>query len=359
MISLRLCEFSVYLSFCRLFCSIRGTLSSFFSVSLNLGIVIGYVLASWMDYFQVPYVIIAITVGYVLLFVWLPESPDYLAHLARKPERARAAYEFYGNNRVRAGGNEEVTVEKGSNGSAIDGEVVEEQRAKITLADFKDVAVQRGIAISFSLIILADTCGIFAIENFMTELFHWAKIELDVYVATIVVGVIQVVGAVIATIFVDRFGRRFLLISSCLGTAVCFYALGFYFLVLPKPEYQSLVDQLQWLPVVSIGAAVLIASIGIATLPFYLISELTPVKLRGVITSVSLALSWIFAFLIVQYYHALVEGLGTAGTFWFFATSCVLELLVVYFFLPETKNLSFDEIQEKLRLSLFVAPRNV
>lgn len=319
-------------------------------MSLNLGIVIGYVLASWMDYFQVPYVIIAITVGYVLLFVWLPESPDYLAHLARKPERAQAAYAFYGNNRV-GPGNEESTMEK------VDG--MEEKPAKISLNDFKDKAVQRGIAISFSLIILADTCGIFAIENFMTELFHWAKIEMDVYVATIAVGVIQVIGAVIATIFVDRFGRRFLLITSCLGTAFCFYALGFYFFVLPKPEYQYLVDQLQWLPVVSIGVAVLIASIGIATLPFYLISELTPVKLRGVITSVSLSLSWIFAFLIVQYYHAFVECLETAGTFWLFATSCIVELLVVYFFLPETKNLSFDQIQEKLRLSLIVAPRNI
>lgn len=310
------------------------------AICVNLGVVIGYVLTSWMDYDHVPYFPIVMTCVYMLIFMWLPESPDYLAHLNRM-EEAKKAYQFYGNTRVNPG-------ESGP--EAESGQVEDQEKStKVTLQDFKNVAVMKGIIISFILIIFVDTAGILAILSFITELFDWASIELDVYVATIVVGVIQVVGAIISTIFVDRFGRRILLIFSCVGTAICFYALGIYFYLLPKPEYKNLVDQLQWLPLVSISAAILVAAAGILTLPFFLLTELLPVKVRGTVSSISLTLSWMFAFITIQFYHTMVEYFTIAGTIWIYATSCVVEIFFVYFCLPETKNLTIDEIQQRLR----------
>lgn len=307
-------------------------------ISVNLGVVLGYVLASWMNYDHVPYVSIGINCLFMGVFMWLPESPDYLAHKQRT-EEAKKSYQFYGNTRVAPEETAEV-------GKVTSGDL---KPPKITWSDFQDVAVRKGIVISFILIIFVDTAGLFAITSFMTELFDWAKIKLDVYVATIAVGVIQVLGAVISTIFVDRFGRRVLLIASCIGTGLCFYALGFYFHILPNTEYKYLVEELQWLPLVSISAAVLIASAGVVTLPFFVIAELLPVKLRGVVTSGSLSLSWMFAFLVIQYYHTMVEYLSVAGTIWCYGTSCIVEIFFIYFFLPETKNLTIEEIQQKLR----------
>lgn len=314
------------------------------AISVNLGVVFGYMLCSWLPYHYVPYVSMVITGIFLAIFMWLPESPDYLSHI-QKAEESKKAYAFYGNTRVTPA----VTADSAETGKDIPGS---QQPSKITMEDFKDRAVIKGIVISFVLIIFADTAGIFALTNFITELFDWAQIELDVYVATIALGVIQVLGAVISSIFVDRFGRRMLLILSCIGTGICFYALGFYFYILPHAEYKYLVDQLQWLPVVSACGAVLIAAAGVVTLPFFLIAELLPVKLRGAVTSVSLSISWMFAFLVVQYYHAMIDSLTVAGTVWVYGTSCIIEIFFVYFFLPETKNLTIDEIQQRLRKGL-------
>lgn len=317
-------------------CRIRGALGTFLALWFNTGILVGYILASWMDYYHVPFVSAAIMILFLTIFIWLPESPDYLAHI-KKTEEADKSYTFYGNARLRS------SVESPQDDTQL------EVKPKITREDFKDKAVQKGIVISFVLIIFVDTCGVFVMTNFMTELFHWAKIDLDVYVATIGVGVIQIVGSIITAVTVDRFGRRFLFIFSAFGTALCLYAFGFYFYILDKPDYKSLVEQLQWLPVASLSGAVLIASVAVATLPFFLISEITPVKLRGLINSILLAVSWSFAFIVVQYFHTMVEAMGVSGTAWTYAMFCTVEVVFVFFFLPETKNLTFEEIQQKLR----------
>ena len=308
------------------------------AICVNLGIVFGYMIASWLEYRASLAVPIVITCVFLLAIAFLPESPDYLSH-KNKVEEAKKSYQFYGNFRSDS---EEVQ----ENGQVV---THGSENGRLTWADLKDRAVGKGVFISFLLILFMDSAGIIVVIGFLTELFHWAKIEMDVYLATIAVGVIQVLGAVISTLLVDRLGRRWLLMGSCTGTAFCFYALGWYFFILEKGEYQNLVENLQWLPLVAVCGSVLIASTGVVTLPFLIIAELLPVKVRGTITSVSLTLSWVFAFFVCQYYHTMIEYFTVAGTIWTFVTSCLIELFFVFFFLPETKNLSIEEIQKKLR----------
>lgn len=307
---------------------------------------IGYVLASWMDYYSVPYVAIGITIVFLVVVVWLPESPDYLAHL-QKDEEAAKSYRFYGNYRASS----KLEIGKLVVDTSLHATPSEEQQAKpkITFEDFKKKSVLKGFFVSMILIFFVDGTGIIVIRNFMTELFAWAKIDLDVYVGTIVVGIIQIGGVIVSTFSVDRFGRRVLLFFSASGTSMCLVVFGFYYHILDKAGYEDLVKQLQWLPVTSLGLAVLIATFGVTTMPYVLMAELTPVKLRSVVTTAALAFSWIFSFFVQQYYHSMIDCLGVAGTIWVFAVVCFMEIIFVYVFLPETKNLTFDEIQLKLQ----------
>lgn len=325
----------------------------------NSGIVVGYILASWMNYFQMPYVAIGITMIFLAVFVWLPESPDFLAHI-NKIDEAKLSYKFYGNNRVisQAMSIEAPTIKK----SVGQGETTmtsspadknthddDRRREKISWADFTDKAVQRGIVLSITLILFADTTGVFAIQHFMTELFESAEMEIDIYLATVGVGIIQILGSIISLVCIDRFGRRVLFMVSAGGTGSCLFVFGTYYHLLARAEYQDWVAQIRWLPLVSVCGVILIAACAVASLPFFIISELMPLKVRGFVVTMCLVVSWIFAFGIVQYYHAMVEFLGIAGTMWTYGTCCILEIFFVYFFLPETKNLTFDEIQAKLR----------
>lgn len=311
--------------------SIRGALGTLLSLVWTLGIVLGYVLASWMDYFLVPIVSAAIGLVFILIFVWLPESPDYLSH-TQQTEKAKLSYTFYGNHRIPNGG-----------------EVVSQ---KITWRDFKDPAVRRGCCIAFTLIFFADTCGVFTITNYMTELLQWADLQLDVYVTTVALGLLQILGCVISAFCMDRCGRRILFMISALVTGLALYAFGFYYYLLDQatisPSVQSLVLQLKWLPIVSLALAILAASLAIGAAPFFLIAELLPMKLRSRVTTMGLAVSWLVAFTVVHSFHSLVYWFGVEGAYWIYGSVCLVEFVYVYFCLPETKNLTIDQIQSKL-----------
>lgn len=324
--------------------SIRGALGSMFCMMNNSGIVLGYMISSWMEYHQMPYVAIGLTTAFLAIFVWCPESPDYLAH-KNQMEEAKKSYDFYGNHRHVPSletANKEKETEASKSISNMDNQ-------KITWNDFKDKAVRRGISISILLIIFADTSGVFAITHFMTELFDAAKMEIDIYTATIVVGLIQIVGSVISIFSVDKFGRRALFIISAAGSGICLLIFGTYYFLLERAQYAGLVQKLQWLPLVSLCGFILIASCAVATLPFFIISELMPVKVRGFVMTMCFIISWVFAFGILQFFHLMVEVLGIAGTMWVYGVCCLVEIVFVYFYLPETKNLTFEEIQNKLR----------
>lgn len=306
------------------------------SLNWNAGILLGYVLASWMAYTLVPLVAVGIGVIFIAIFIWLPESPDFLA-LNNRPEEAKRSYAFYKNLRSVDSAPEEGIRRAESN------------KAPITRQDFKDVSVRRGVTIACTLIFFADTCGVFTLTNYMTELLHWARIEADIYVATVGVGVIQILGCCICVICMDRVGRRVLFLTSAVGSAVSLYAFGFYFYLLDIPEYQELVHQLQaWLPVTALAGAILSSSLAIGAAPFFLIAELLPVRLRGFITTISLSVSWMVAFGVLHSFNLFVGWIGVAGTYWIYASVCAVEVVYVYLQLPETKNLSFGEIQRKL-----------
>lgn len=310
----------------------------------SAGVVLGFIISSWMDYYKMPYVAIAITCLFLAIFIWFPESPDYLAHKNRS-EEATKAYGFYGNTRSSESPEDPVTEAKIAESIESNNKIKKSE--KIALKDFKDKAVQRGILIGFTLIIFADTSGVFSTMHFMTEIFEAAKMQIDIYVATVVVGLIQIIGSVVSIVTVDRFGRRVLFIVSAAGTAICFFTFGAYYFLLELCADH--VSQLLWLPLTSMCGVVLIASVAVSKLPYYIISELVPVKVRGPAVTCCLTLSWLVTFAVVQSYHTMVEWLGISGTMWSYGVSCVLEIFFVYYFLPETKNLTFEEIQTKLR----------
>lgn len=310
----------------------------------NIGVLLGFILTSFVDYYTLPYIVLLISIIFMGLFCRFPDSPEYLQMVCLTDE-ALSASKFYGIVRV--------TPELPSNGkSDIEfvppKEIVGRKRERITMKDFKDPATIKGAFLAITLIVFADLCGSFVIINFLTPIFAAAKIELDIYLSTIIVGVIQIVGSSVSTALVDRCGRRMLLMWSGLGTGICLSALAVYFYVLTIPEQSELIQQVQWLPLLAIAGTILISTFGVTTLPFFILAELLPVKLRSTVSTACMGLSWCVVFLLLQFYQDLNSMLGLQGTMALFAVCCFADIVFVYTSLPETKNLTFEEIRQKL-----------
>lgn len=297
-----------------------------------MGLTLGFVLASWTDYYIVPYVSLTLSVIFFLIFVWLPESPDFLSH-TNQIEKADRAYAFYGKTRPTVA-------------------TVVRKKDNISWRDFKEPSIRRACGIAFLVILFKDTCGSFVIASYSTLLLTKANIQVDVYVVTVALGFLKIIGSTVSALGMDRLGRRVLFMTSSMFCFVALCAFGLYFNLLRYTENSivedGLVQKLQWLPVVSLGLLILGSSLACAAAPLFLISELMPTKFRARVAAIAVIQSSITGFVVVQNYHNLMTWIGVDGTHWAFAAVCLMEAIYVYFFLPETKNLTIEQIQQKL-----------
>jgi len=78
-----------------------------------------------------------------------------------------------------------------------------------------------------------------------------------------------------------------------------------------------------------------------------LISEIYPNRVRGRAISVATAVNWFAAFLVAQFFLSIVDAIGESTTFFIFSALCVVTYVFVWYFVPETKGRSLEEIQER------------
>jgi len=139
----------------------------------------------------------------------------------------------------------------------------------------------------------------------------------------------------VAINFVDKMGRKTLLLLG--GAGMCLslgmVGLAFHF---GWTGYGLLVFILLYI-------ACFAASYGPVT--WVVISEIFPIKMRGVAMSVATFALWIAVYLVTQTFPILLESAGAAATFWIFGGMSLLAFFFVWSQVPETKEKTLEEIE--------------
>jgi hypothetical protein len=63
----------------------------------------------------------------------------------------------------------------------------------------------------------------------------------------------------------------------------------------------------------------------------------------------SATFNWTLCFIVTQFFQSLLDAIGIASVFWCFGGILVIVFILSFFFVPETKGRSLDEIQELFR----------
>jgi len=79
-----------------------------------------------------------------------------------------------------------------------------------------------------------------------------------------------------------------------------------------------------------------------------MISEIYPLRVRGLGSSVATCTNWASNWLVTFTFLTLIEYVGSGGTFLIYFFITILSLLFVWFFIPETKGVTLEEIEQKL-----------
>jgi MFS family permease len=161
--------------------------------------------------------------------------------------------------------------------------------------------------------------------------------------ASVGVGVINVVFTVVAMQLIDRVGRRPLLLISLAGMAFSLFVLGGAFLL---PQFKSV---LGWIAVGSLMTYVGFFAVGLGPVFWLILSEIYPLRIRGRAMSVGTAANWLSNLLVALTFLTLTKVIGKPGTFWLYAVITIGSWFFAFFLVPETKGKTLEQIEEHWR----------
>jgi sugar porter (SP) family MFS transporter len=194
-------------------------------------------------------------------------------------------------------------------------------------------------------IFLAITIGMFnqlaginAILYYLNDIFAYAgfsKISGDRQ--AVVVGFTNLIFTMLAMSVIDKVGRKKLLLTGALGTALCLAGVAAIFATNKRH------DLLIWLLV----AYIAFFAFSQGAVIWVYISEVFPNRVRAKGQSLGSSTHWIMNALISLVFPVLAAK-SKPIPFAFFATMMVLQFVVVLFTYPETKGVSLEEMQKKL-----------
>ena len=206
---------------------------------------------------------------------------------------------------------------------------------KITLRQLFGKGLRKALSIGVLLSVFQQVTGINAVVFFAPEMFHNAGITC-IYgklALTACLGILNVGTAIFAMLQIDRWGRRKLLLMGIPGMVVSLLFIG-------------AVHSNPWLSLGGIIAYILCFGISLGPVVWVMTAEIFPLDIRGKAVSISLFMNWFATLAVAGSYFFLVRLLGAGGPFFVFAGMSLLAFFFVYFFVPETKGKSLEEIQQ-------------
>lgn len=224
----------------------------------------------------------------------------------------------------------------------------EGQEKKFRFKKFMIMPFVVGVGIMF-----AQICtGINTIIYYAPTIFKTAGFDsnLTAIYATTGIGVVNFVMTIVAVFFTDRLGRKPLLYFGLTGVMLSLFALGTSFAFA-----DVLGASLKWVAVGSLVTYIICFAMSLGPIGWILVSEVFPLKIRGVAMSICTVSNFAFNFFVVGSFPVLLHRIGGAWTFWIFGIVSLLCIIFVYFFVPETKGISLEEIESNWRRG--VAPR--
>lgn len=118
---------------------------------------------------------------------------------------------------------------------------------------------------------LEQFSGVFGLLFFVSTIFEYSGSSVSPNESSIIVGVIQLIGAYCSTMFVDKAGRRFLISTSAFGISSGMFVFAMYSYL---NSFGYVPTYLNWIPLASFSFVLWIANLGVLTLPFLVMSEM-------------------------------------------------------------------------------------
>lgn len=263
---------------------------------------------------------------YVAFCFTLPESPRWL--LTRKGDR-------------KSGLRTLQLIEPNLSKQQIDAdadEIIAASREQVSSSHFWTRQLRKPILLAILIAFFNQMSGINAVLYFAPRIFELTGLATKAaLLQSIGIGVTNLIFTFIGVWLIDRLGRRTLLYIGSFGYVASLSLVAWAFFT----QHYAIVPA-------SIFAFIAAHAVGQGAVIWVFISEIFPNRHRAEGQTLGSFTHWIFAALLTTAFPKLVSDIAPGYVFLFFAGIMCLQLLWVMMAVPETKNVSLEELQKQL-----------
>lgn len=275
---------------------------------------------------------------YFLALFFVPESPRWLL-MRNRGEEALSTMK-------KASGAEQAARDIESVQEALK---MEASQAKPGLRELFQPAMKLVLLIGITIAVLQQITGINSVFFYAPKIFELSGIGTDAaFMQAVLVGLVNLVFTVLAILFVDKLGRRPLLIAGLGLIAFCMLLLAYGFGSATYTAEGELLEINPMLILVGILGFVAGFAISLGPVMWVLFSELFPNRIRGIAISFVGLINSAVSFGVQLVFPWELENFGPSTTFLIYGLFAVAGLLFVMKVLPETKGRSLEELEAEL-----------
>ncbi|XP_073957216.1 facilitated trehalose transporter Tret1-like [Choristoneura fumiferana] len=314
---------------------VRGAMTTLITVMSKFGILSQYAIGPYVSILGLASFNIAIPILFVVTFSTMPESPYYFLKSGQPDQAERSLKKLRGRGYMRGELDSMTHL------------VNENMKDKSRWLDLLTVGGNRkGLIILYGIYFTQQFCGSTAIISYTQQIFGAAEGGLGAKESCILFGAVQLLTSAISSQLVDRLGRKPLLLVSSCGVGLANIIIGAYFFM--KQENSEYVVNIKFIPIVVIPIFIFSYTIGLATVPFAITSEIFPTNIKSKATCAIQIFVALMTFAVTKLYQVVEDSLGLYVVFWAFGALSVAGVVFILVLLPETKGQSFAAIQDRL-----------
>ncbi|KAF4529410.1 hypothetical protein B566_EDAN003504 [Ephemera danica] len=316
--------------------SSRGALGCIPVAMFNFGTMAFYFAALFkLPWDTLAWVGVGLTLPALVLPVFLPESPTYLASKCKRDSALLAL------NKLR--------------GSAWDAgpeltQLLSLERPRLglraRLSALQEKSFIQPLLVVTCIRLFSRFCGMRAIQTYTQHILLESNSSLSVELATFLTGLVQFISILVACIIVENKSRHFYMLTSLGVMTLSLLLLATYLTLNTSAMLEEHQHWLGSLPMVCIAVYLIGNSLGLGPISGLILGELVPQRHRCLASSITGSLSWLAAFIVTKTYIDFNAILNLQGTLFMYAAICILGIVFVTAFVPETRGKSQLEIED-------------
>ncbi|CAL0320431.1 unnamed protein product [Lupinus luteus] len=204
------------------------------------------------------------------------------------------------------------------------------------------------LVIAICMQVFQQFTGINAIMFYAPVLFNTLGFKSDAALySAVITGAVNVLSTLVSVYFVDKVGRRILLLEACVQMFVSQIVIAIVLGLKVQDYSQDLSKGFAMLVVIMVCTFVASFAWSWGPLGWLIPSETFPLEARSAGQSVTVFVNMLFTFIIAQAFLSMMCHMKY-GIFFFFSAWVLVMSLFTIFLIPETKNIPIEEMNEKV-----------